>query len=377
MNTSLSDADPTDYAVLIAASHAGTCIAVVGAVLNGALLASAVRHRATIIIGRSAVSLLIAIILALSLLLAVLSAVLNELWVYSVTAPGVDNLFDSLLYTEGVDTTLSSLVYLVLHALFSANLLLALERHWLVRFGKSVSKITMWLVFAVGTIFACFTSASLFLSVSSTSNTPHHMCVLIFGLFVQTGVDWGWLPLGKPYQNVTNSYEIAPMQSTLFLMGLSYFPLAAVAICFVYENTYFQIATIFENCVELEESVPDNNLDLDKRSCPSSQHNVAIQRAALVRCVLMSVGLVVWYCPSIIALIASVVDENIEMWVNEYIWTIVLFGVMPSFDAMWTFLVIMLFQPDFRNALGQDVGLLLAKISNSVSRRNKSERTAD
>ncbi|KAJ3209172.1 hypothetical protein HDU82_001274 [Entophlyctis luteolus] len=167
------------------------------------------------------------------------------------------------------------------------------------------------------------------------------------------------------------------MQSTLFLMGLSYFPLAAVAICFVYENTYFQIATIFENCVELEESVPDNNLDLDKRSCPSSQHNVAIQRAALVRCVLMSVGLVVWYCPSIIALIASVVDENIEMWVNEYIWTIVLFGVMPSFDAMWTFLVIMLFQPDFRNALGQDVGLLLAKISNSVSRRNKSERTAD
>ncbi|KAJ3192229.1 hypothetical protein HDU82_003277, partial [Entophlyctis luteolus] len=131
MNTSLSDADPTDYAVLIAASHAGTCIAVVGAVLNGALLASAVRHRATIIIGRSAVSLLIAIILALSLLLAVLSAVLNELWVYSVTAPGVDNLFDSLLYTEGVDTTLSSLVYLVLHALFSANLLLALERHWL------------------------------------------------------------------------------------------------------------------------------------------------------------------------------------------------------------------------------------------------------
>ncbi|KAJ3134358.1 hypothetical protein HK100_003662 [Physocladia obscura] len=340
-----------EFELLFDSSHSGAGIAVIGAMLNACVLVSLVRHWRELnsknsgntndnnlknnniseSSSRTNIVFIVVVMLGVSMLHGITIGMLDEFWVqtaiteWTEDAPGV-------LDTLSTAIALSSLSYLLLTTLFSANLLLALERHCVVRYKHPIPRRLVIAVFVLGLCFAALFAAAFAIAPD--------------------GASWTFLPLTKPctWDPELEVCTLSTSQAIIFSIGLSYFPLATIATCAIYENTYFLIATVFDvpppDLVQNTSRTIDEIINNQSARNPIIQNNIKIQKAALVRCVLMSIGLVIFYLPTIALIFASIASETIALNIatnNNLVATIT---ILPSLDPLWTPFVILAFQND-------------------------------
>ncbi|KAJ3065356.1 hypothetical protein HDU98_011275 [Podochytrium sp. JEL0797] len=235
-----------------------------------------------------------------SILCGALIILLNEMW---DLASG----FEGPLYTSVTGNFLAAVTYIVLVMIFAANFLIALERHWLIRFNKHLGKSVVVAV----VVMAIFFSVCFIVSFSVTLDQ----------------VNWLFLPFAVPGCGSHEFHQsICLMKrghTILFAVGLIYFPLIAIIIVAVYASSF----TLIAKEIKINE----------------------IQRAVLTRSILMSMGIVICYCPAII--LTCVAITNVEFFLHlQYDENIQFaFTIIPAFDPLWTPFLILLFQQEFQD----------------------------
>ncbi|KAJ3028513.1 UNVERIFIED_CONTAM: hypothetical protein HDU68_001509 [Siphonaria sp. JEL0065] len=254
LNSSLypsAEANFSGWSYLFKASHVGAGISVGGILLNVTLLSVIIVHWSALIKKTSNIGVAVLVMVVVSILHGSLMLTMDEMWVDNITVEFWQNTTGTLDIPD-VGNTLSSASYLLLTILFAANLLLSLERHWVIRFGISLSRLAVSLIFGSALLFSSFFFAAFAIS--------------------SDGVSWTFLPLAKPctWDYDLNLCKMSTTQTVLFVIGMSYFLLVSLAICTIYENSYFLIATVFET----------EDQDYDSVSGKRRVHqNVKVQRS--------------------------------------------------------------------------------------------------
>ncbi|KAI9343252.1 hypothetical protein BDR26DRAFT_252624 [Obelidium mucronatum] len=123
---------------------------------------------------------------------------------------------------------------------------------------------------------------------------------------------------------------------------MSYFLIVSLVICGIYENSYFLIATVFDT-----EEDPEYDVVTGKRLV---HENVKVQRVALVRCILMSIGLVIFYIPSIILMFVTAFNHDLLYTISINQTLLFCITLIPAFDPLWSPIMILLFQQEFKEA---------------------------
>ncbi|ORY36474.1 hypothetical protein BCR33DRAFT_721997 [Rhizoclosmatium globosum] len=138
--------------------------------------------------------------------------------------------------------------------------------------------------------------------------------------------------------------------------GSVVFPLASLAVAAVYENTYFLVAEVFEKY---------DHESNRRTSRVLMEESIKVQKSALIRCVLMSIGLVVFYVPSIVLIFAGTANE--ALLVNFSANQPLLFSVttLPSLDPLWSAIMILVFQVEFQEAYLASIRRVWARIRHS------------
>ncbi|KAJ3083367.1 hypothetical protein HDU99_010449, partial [Rhizoclosmatium hyalinum] len=238
-------------------SQAGTGLALIGVVLNLVVLTSVYRHRISLLYtAANNLTWIMTLMMATSVLNGIFVAAVNESLVQDTIG-------------EVPGDVVCSIGYLLLFILFSCNLLLSLERHWLV---KHQTRLPWYWVVGTGCIFI-----------------PFWVCVVV-SFYLSDDTNWDISPLGFPTSDTDDGYYFDYRHSygVLFLVGLSFFPIVSLAICAIYENTYFLIADIYD---EPDSKWFENDRTLNKRT--------RLHRGVLIRCIVMSSFQLVLYAPSL------------------------------------------------------------------------------
>ncbi|KAJ3137938.1 hypothetical protein HK100_000178 [Physocladia obscura] len=312
------------------------------------------------------VSIAIIVICVASALHGILMTFLNEVWVVTVITDTENqqqqqrqagNDTDIYSFTGGpldgivTATTFASATYILLCTIFTANLLLALERRCAIKNNRPLRRITFFGLFGVGAVFATFIVSSFVLTNTTAS--------------------WLYLPFGIPCiivdpknTTVCSTISTPALQSILFLFGLAYLPATALAVCVVYENTYFLIQSVNDNAVP---PLPPSSLSLYSSNKDgetiSPARKTRIERAILVRCVCMSVSLVAFYVPSVVLVFVEVVAPS--TWVSLYVsqtWLIVMADIVPAMDPLWTPVLLIGFHDVLREMVLGDLRELMRRI---------------
>ncbi|KAJ3297776.1 hypothetical protein HDU79_002250 [Rhizoclosmatium sp. JEL0117] len=183
---------------------------------------------------------------------------------------------------------------------------------------------------------------------------------------VQDDDSWAFLPLGIPITNSVESGDylnVSEPYGILFLVGLSYFPLVSLAICAIYENTYFLIADLYDD--------PDSRWFEDDRRL---NKRTQLHRGVLLRCIIMSIFQLALYAPSIVMIFLSIWKADIFDLSVKAAWLQFTAAVLPAADPLTTVIVILMFTNDFRAAFFSDCKLLWDVVS---GRRKQSDQQSD
>ncbi|KAI8610183.1 hypothetical protein BC830DRAFT_770646 [Chytriomyces sp. MP71] len=146
----------------------------------------------------------------------------------------------------------------------------------------------------------------------------------------------------------------------LFLAGLAYFFLVTVAIVVVYENTYFLaqdlIAQARSNHSEVREmrrmegqgaDGHEVNVNASSSSLDTATQASRHQFRVLVRCILMSAGLILFYVPVFLCMVLRYcklgsIGERLQD-VNATVGVYFVLGFIPAIDVIWTPALVLLF----------------------------------
>ncbi|KAJ3062664.1 hypothetical protein HDU98_001469 [Podochytrium sp. JEL0797] len=215
--------------------------------------------------------------------------------------------------------------YFLVTLLFAVNLVLALERFWVIRFARSLSRTVIVLVYSsAAVVLGLFVAA--FVISSKVS------CQRVGGFNMK---------FGRPFAMPGNPRN--PVVKTLFISAMMYFPLVIVAIFVVYGLSYRHVAMLVQENFELQtkESSDDASLDSD----PVKQ-----RRGVLIRCTLMSAGCLLFYAPTIVSIFADRFNyipplppstsgtintcPNVTDASNS--WQYPVTTILPALDVLWT-----------------------------------------
>ncbi|ORY37401.1 hypothetical protein BCR33DRAFT_721444 [Rhizoclosmatium globosum] len=169
--------------------------------------------------------------------------------------------------------------YFLACALFCVNLVLALERHSVIRNARSLSKTVLVFVYA-------FTLLAFSLFVAAFYLANKNSCASTGGFNMRFG-----RPFAMPGPNV-------PTIKALFLAGLCYFPIVTLVILIIYADSYRLVAILVQENYDMQMeggSISDQDQDDSLSSNTTKQ-----KRNVLIRCVIMSVGVLLFYAPTIV-----------------------------------------------------------------------------
>ncbi|KAI8619329.1 hypothetical protein BC830DRAFT_792249 [Chytriomyces sp. MP71] len=239
-------------------SHAAAAVALLGVLLNLLFLRTLIKHRATLLqTAHSYIGPGIFVLCTVSVFHGTLIVIESELWISSLW---VDN---SPLSNRGFSNSLAGLGYCFLTFLFETNFVLALERYWTIKYAEKVPKRVIGQITGVTILVAL-------------------LFIISFGLAPNSG--WFFTPMGLPLSHDYSSLRLTHPSIILFLIACCYFPAIAVACCFVYENTYFNIAAVYEQMHDVHE----------REGRRRANEAIHLNRKILIRCIVMSIGLFVW-----------------------------------------------------------------------------------
>ncbi|KAI9343251.1 hypothetical protein BDR26DRAFT_858780 [Obelidium mucronatum] len=306
----------------VKASHIASGVCSIGVFANLCVLVSVFRHRKELLSTENNIAAIVILMIVASVLNGVYMVVVDELWVYDAFHTV------KVLHDPITADCLSCLGYLLLTILFTGNLLLSMERHCLVRWKQRLSWV--WI-----------------LGVAACCGIPF-WCMFITSFIIYDGlVSWDFLPLGIP---VTGNETEGYLMASCLLLESPFFPLISLAICVVYENTYFLIADIYDD----PEARWSENRALNTRT--------RLHRSVLLRCIFMSVFQLSLYAPSIVMMYLSIWNPNFFQLSLRTTWLLFAASVIPAFDPLLTLSVILLFQQEFRQVFFSDIRSLVDKI---------------
>ncbi|KAI9346106.1 hypothetical protein BDR26DRAFT_855869 [Obelidium mucronatum] len=245
--------------------------------------------------------------------------------------------------------------YLLATALFCTNTVLAFERHWVIRYSRSLSYRAILIIVAIGALFFSFL-VSAFVIASANSITG-------------SGFNFHF---GRPFAMPGNRSNTRIM--VLFMLGMSYFPLSILVIIGVYMNSYRLISTVVDETYDMHRIDCDNESQLDTVNSSSSK----AKRRVLVRCALMGLGCLAFYFPTLFCIFwdrlsnmessgaadtKRAVANNCTQSSSRSVaaspsWMYPTTTVLPALDVLWTPILILWVQAQHRLAfikLGKDM----------------------
>ncbi|KAI9346455.1 hypothetical protein BDR26DRAFT_855614 [Obelidium mucronatum] len=174
--------------------------------------------------------------------------------------------------------------YLLVCLLFSANLALALQRHWVIRFARSLSRNAVLAVYFSGLVAFSLFLAAFILAVQVS-------CVGTGGMNLRFGRPFA-LP-GNPKNLVVKG---------LFLAGMCYFPLVIALIVALYASSYRRVSVLVQENYQMQLGELDDAMDDEDRAASISSSTNKQKRTVLLRCTLMSIGCLLFYAPTIVSI---------------------------------------------------------------------------
>ncbi|KAJ3233003.1 hypothetical protein HDU81_002570 [Chytriomyces hyalinus] len=315
---------------------ANLCIIVPALLLNLSLLICILRNSAVLLRGDIAGSKMETAVLNKTIFALLVSSLYNGLVILSSSALTLaDKLTPLIGGPDGCNSSLElsakeiysrfALVvfgYLGIVVFFCTSVVLALERYWVIRFGKSVSSYVIWIVSGVGLVFYGVIMASFAVAyVNATYN----------GGFI--------LKYARPFAMPGTPSLLV---KALFLTGLAFFPVCIVFILAVYAKSYLLVARVVDNSVLV--SVSESESEEERKWL-----GIRAKRGVLIRCTLMSIGCLLFYAAIIAFMFAFKVnqvggrrsagrrvgDASCKGAVNSS-WDVVLSVLLPTLDILWT-----------------------------------------
>ncbi|KAJ3231012.1 hypothetical protein HDU81_004093 [Chytriomyces hyalinus] len=350
--------DVNDHPVHIA----NLCFIVPALLLNLSLVISILRNNAVLLKGDIAGSKMETAVLNKTIFALLVSSLYNGLVILSSSALTLaDNITPLIGGPDGCNANLElsakeivsrfTLVvfgYLGIFIFFCTSIVLALERHWVIRFGKSLSAYVIGIVYGVGLAFYCVIMAAFAVAhINSTYN----------GGFI--------FKYARPFA-MPGSPSL--LVKTLFLTGLAFFPVSIVFILAVYARSYLLVA-----------KVVDQNILVSTSESESEEERkwlgIRAKRGVLLRCTFMSIGCLVFYAAIIGFMFAFKVnqvggrrpgarrasDASCNGAVNSS-WDVVLSVLLPTLDILWTPVLILWVQGLHRTYFLRDLKHLVQSL---------------
>ncbi|KAI8619330.1 hypothetical protein BC830DRAFT_792250 [Chytriomyces sp. MP71] len=334
--TSSSEADNAmmtmEIRLSLTFSHLSAAICFIAILINCILLSTIFRHRSTLVLASDYImGKVITILSCASVFHALYMLSLNEMVAAEMSTllnlSNSSNYSGGPLNSPGISRGLSSVGYVILTVIFSSNLLLAIERLSIIRYKSALTLRTIGTVCVMGV-----TVSTLFVSSFILANG---------------GVSWMAFPFPVPCNDPDACTIAATSAPTiLFVIGLAYYVLTSVAVCVCYENSYFCVQDLFEKAA---------GHDVDSRV---ARNFAKLQRKVLLRCIALSIGLVLFYIPDIVIVVMAVFAPDSFDGMSNLAMTAMLCLVtfVPTFDPLWTPILVVLCQEDFKGALLEDFG---------------------
>ncbi|KAJ3030255.1 UNVERIFIED_CONTAM: hypothetical protein HDU68_009652 [Siphonaria sp. JEL0065] len=226
--------------------------------------------------------LAIVVICALEAILIIMSNIFNLTW--TIGGP-TQYKSEGLPTSEVIERFVCVLGgYLLVCLLFAVNLVLALERHWVIRYARSLSRQAV-----VGVMLSGVLAFGLFLAT------------FVYSFLVSCGGTGGMnVKFGRPFAMPGNPRNI--ILKTLFLTGMCYFPVVIVLIVGLYTSSYRLVSVLVQENYQMQmgDSVDDDESVAHDSSISSNTNKQ--KRAVLLRCTLMSIGCLLFYAPTIVAI---------------------------------------------------------------------------
>ncbi|ORY44893.1 hypothetical protein BCR33DRAFT_211878 [Rhizoclosmatium globosum] len=224
--------------------------------------------------------------------------------------------------------------------LLASNCLLALERYHILS-SSVVPRSSIIILFGSGLMFFAAISISL--------------CITPNGLAYQLAP---FIMPGGTNENIPEPLTFP--ETYLFLIGITYFPLIILITCAIYVRSYFQATKKYqEEITELEldlaikafeNSITPNPILNEKNTSP--QH-----LQILLRCSAMSFGLILFYVPPIICVSMRMFGAQ-AFWEDEdnvtrMAWVYSVMSILPSCDAVYTPVCLMVLMKQYRRVVGK------------------------
>ncbi|KAI8837635.1 hypothetical protein BJ741DRAFT_153406 [Chytriomyces cf. hyalinus JEL632] len=332
--------------VVVLDSIAAT-IGTVGVVLIASVLAAVARYRRQLTpemrVSSRTFDWTLITMLGSSLVHALIITIENILTAAVNESPSIQSLYYGGVSISGAVSV--TLIYVTLFVLSGSNVLLALERLWLVTHMASVP--THWVCLVSGA--TCVSSA---LAVASVAAMPSYQW------------DFSFMPFGVPprrYKRLPIS-DLLPKEfmicKSLFLIAIAYIPVMAVLSLILYARAYFAITSKFiqpaEHSLEYVSSssarIDDNNTNASGSPIysqnPQSGAWTPPAMTILVRCIAMGAGIFIFYLPTIAGIFITLTALRPEEDMPE--WYLSACTILPALDTIWTPLVVLWCQANVR-----------------------------
>ncbi|KAJ3250190.1 hypothetical protein HDU77_006912 [Chytriomyces hyalinus] len=325
----------------ISFSHAAAAISLLGALLNLLFIRTLLKHRATLLTwSTSYIGVTVFILSIVSVFHGSLMAAECELWTASSTGS------IGLLDNPTLSSALAGMGYCLLAFVFTCNFMLALERYWTIKYSEKLPQAAV-----IALITTCGSMC----------------CIFIIAFSLTPSTSWDYLPMGKPVDMDNSPLPWHHISNMLLLLGQLVFVAEVIGICVVYENTYFNIAALYEMS-------HDTNEEEARERC---QAEVQVQRSILLRCIFMSIGIVVFYVPNLVLVTVAIVrpfffSEHLSE--LSYSWMVCMTTIIPAFDPLWTPVLILMFQENFGTAFVKDYSCIFRHLGGR--RDDEKTRTA-
>ncbi|KAJ3260571.1 hypothetical protein HDU77_001259 [Chytriomyces hyalinus] len=329
-------------------------IGIVGLVLIACVLAAVARYRSQLTpeMRRSSRTFdwTLITMLASSLVHALVITVENILTAIVNESPSIQDLYYGMSISGAVSVVV---IYMTLFVLTGSNVLLAMERLWLVKHMTSVPAHWIYLLVAV-------TSISSTLVVASVAENATYQW------------DFAFMPFGMPPRMTKKQLisDLAPKEfmisKSLFLIAIAYIPVMAIVSVIFYARAYFAIASKFQQPVTAEHSLEyvSSSSRVDRNNSNASASPIYSQNpqsptattssvswtppamAILARCIAMGAGIFIFYLPTIAGIFITLTALRPEQQMPEgYLSACT---ILPALDTIWTPVVVLWCQANVR-----------------------------
>ncbi|KAJ3263760.1 hypothetical protein HDU77_010037 [Chytriomyces hyalinus] len=329
-------------------------IGAVGVVLIASVLAAVARYRRQLTpemrVSSRTFDWTLITMLASSLVHALIITIENILTAAVNESPSIQSLYYGVSVSGAVSVTL---VYVTLFVLSGANVLLALERLWLVTRLASVP--VRWVLLVAGA--TCVSAA---LAVAAVAAMPSYQW------------DFSFMPFGMP----PRTYKSLPISGllptefmickSLFLIAIAYIPVMAILSVILYARAYFAITSKFQQPAEHGLEYVSSSPRIDRNNSNASSSPIYTQNppspattptapsgawtppamTILVRCIAMGAGIFIFYLPTIAGIFITLTALRPEEDMPE--WYLSACTILPALDTIWTPLVVLWCQANVR-----------------------------